>query len=135
MKRSLAWVGLVVLAWAGSAWASEKPETLILNGLLVDNACVQAHTGDLMTYVRTHAKECALKPENVRSGYALITPDGEVTSFEDRSNARISAFLRQSKSKLSVTVTARLEGEKLMLISIQNLRKPRPAAGKPPGKP
>lgn len=122
-------VGLVIFGGA-AAWAADKPETLEVSGWLVDNACVEAHRGDLPAFLKTHAKDCLLKPENAQRGYSLFTPDGEVTEFSAGSQAKLTAYLRQAKSKPAVTLRARLEDQKLVLLSVQGYQKPKSGSTK-----
>jgi hypothetical protein len=105
--------------------AKEADTTLTLNGIIIDQACAESHKGDLLSYIKTHTKECALKPENQARGYAILTPDTEVTPFSAKSNPKIIAFLKSAKNKLQVTVKAKLVNEQLELLSVSNIIQPK----------
>jgi hypothetical protein len=118
----LAAAGFLLLLTAALGAAGEGSRMLALNGVLLDKRCADAHTGDIFSYIKSHPKECALSAEGQASGYCLLTPDGIVTAFDPKSNEKIAAFLRKTNSKLSVTVKARLAGEQLQLVGIENYR-------------
>jgi hypothetical protein len=115
---------LLFLTATAMLCAAEEPNAVMtLNGMVIDQACAESHKDDLSNYIKTHTKECALKPENQKRGYVLLTPDNEVTPFTPKSNAKIIAFLKSSKNSLRVTVKAKLANEQLELLSIANIVK------------
>ena len=127
--------GLAVTLAVGLLWAAPPAvEILELNGLLVDNVCVEEHKNNLPEYVKTYTKAYALTPEHQAAGYSLMTPDGLVTPFESKSFPKIVKYLKQSKSKLRVTVKARLVEEKLELVSIRDLVRSKPGKPAAPSK-
>jgi hypothetical protein len=121
-NRFLAAAGLLLLLTAAPGAGGEESRLLVLNGVVLDKRCADAHTGDIFNYIKSHTKECALSAEGQASGYCLLTPDGVITAFDPKSNGKIAAFLRKANSKLSVTVKARLTGEQLQLVGIENYR-------------
>jgi len=120
MKKILAL--LLAVVFVGSlSFAAEKAAKLpkkTLSGDIIDNICAVAHQADLAEFVKTHAKECALMPDCVKSGYSLYT-DGNLLAFDDASNAKIAKFLQKKKSTLQVKVKVKV-GDKLNLLSIGN---------------
>ncbi|MCX5694413.1 MAG: hypothetical protein NT014_04715 [Candidatus Omnitrophica bacterium] len=105
----------VVVAEPAAAAVSE----VMLNGVIVDNTCVAANKDNMAEYVKTHAKECALKPGCIESGYSIFA-DGKVYAFDTASSAKVVGFLKQADSKLQVAITAKQVGDELSLVSIEN---------------
>ncbi|MDD5466099.1 MAG: hypothetical protein PHP73_07180 [Candidatus Omnitrophica bacterium] len=95
------------------------PEVLTLKGDVIDNMCAGANKDTLAEFVKTHTKECALKPGCIESGYSIFA-DGKLYKFDKNSNAKVAEFLKVADSKLQVTVTAKQVGDELSLVSIEN---------------
>lgn len=95
------------------------PEAIALKGDIIDNACAGTNKDTLAEFVKTHTKECALKPGCVDSGYSIYA-DGKLYAFDKDSNAKVVEFLKQADSKLQVAITARQVGDELNLVSIKN---------------
>ena len=95
------------------------PETITLKGEVIDNLCAGANKEALAEFVKTHTKECALKPECLASGYSIFADDRLYTLDKD-SSAKVEEFLKQADSKLQVTITAKQVGDELNLLSIEN---------------
>jgi hypothetical protein len=98
-----------------------------MNGTIIDNMCAAGHQADIAEFVKAHTKECALMPTCVASGYSLYTEEGKLVAFDDASNAKIKKFLDKKKSSLQVVVKAKMMGDKLSLVSIENKKMPKPA--------
>lgn len=94
-------------------------EVMILKGDIIDNMCATANKEGLAEFVKTHTKECVLKPACVASGYAIFT-DGKLLNFDKASSAVIEEFLKKPESKLQVEVTVKKVGDELSLIEIEN---------------
>ncbi|MDD2689339.1 MAG: hypothetical protein PHT41_04235 [Candidatus Omnitrophica bacterium] len=108
------------LAFAQIAISTPVVENaLTIKGDIIDNMCATAHKDDLADFVKTHTKECALAPACVDSGYSIFS-DGKLYKFDKDSSAKVAEFLKKEDSKLKVTVTAKMAGEELSLISIEN---------------
>lgn len=107
--------------------ATEQPtaaETILLVGDIIDNLCVDMQTSEgLPEFVKTHTKQCTLKPECVASGYSIFS-DGKLYKFDKESNTKIEEFLKEEDSKLQVSITAKKVGEELSLVSIENQEQP-----------
>jgi hypothetical protein len=95
------------------------PVVMSLKGIIIDNLCAEANKADLATFITTHPKECALKPECVASGYSIYS-DNTLMKFDAASNAKVEEFLKKEDSKLQVVVEANKTGEELSLVSIKN---------------
>ena len=99
--------------------AVTTPEAVVLKGDIIDNMCAGANKGTLAEFVKTHTKECALKPGCLDSGYSIFA-DGKLYAFDKDSSAKVAEFLKQADSKLQVTITAKQVGDELNLVSIKN---------------
>ena len=95
------------------------PESIVLKGDVIDNMCAGANKANLAEFVKTHTKECTLKPGCMASGYSIYA-DGKLYAFDKDSNAKVAEFLKKADSKLQVTVTAKQVGDELNLVSIEN---------------
>jgi hypothetical protein len=69
--------------------------------------------------VASHTKECALGC--VKSGFGLVTSDGQFYKFDETGNAKaLSALKKTSKDKeLRATVTGTMDGDVIKVDSIQ----------------
>jgi len=93
---------------------------ITLTGDIIDNKCVGTQTpAELAEFVKTHTRECPLKPDCVASGYSIFA-DGTLYRFDKESSVKIEEFLKKEDSKLQVLVTANKAGEELNLVSIEN---------------
>ena len=99
--------------------AVTTPETIALRGDVIDNMCAGANQDNLAEFVKTHTKECALKPGCLNSGYSIFA-DGKLYAFDKDSSAKVAEFLKQADSKLQVTITAKQVSDELNLVSIKN---------------
>jgi phosphoribosylamine-glycine ligase len=94
-------------------------EVMTLTGTVIDNKCAESNKADLANFVKTHTKECALMPACVASGYAIFA-DGKLMAFNKDSNIKVEEFLKKDTSKTQVVVKAKMAGQELSLISIEN---------------
>ena len=99
--------------------AVAMPETMVLNGDVIDNLCAGANKDKLAEFVKTHTKECTLKPGCIDSGYSIFA-NGKLYAFDKDSSTKVAEFLKNADSKLQVTVTAKQVGDELSLVSIEN---------------
>jgi len=123
MKHLLIMLMAMTLTATG-AFAAEnkkgyKPEKITLSGVLVDNKCAAAHRSNLEQFIKSHTKECALKPDCAASGYSLYHY-GALIRFDRESSKKIEQFLKKKNSSLSVIVEAEKSGNEYRLISIRN---------------
>ena len=94
-------------------------EAIVLKGDVIDNMCAGMNKDTLGEFVKTHTKECALKPACMDSGYSIFA-DGKLYTFDKESNTMVAEFLKKADSKLQVSVTAKQVGDELSLVSIEN---------------
>jgi hypothetical protein len=94
-------------------------ETTVVKGDIIDNTCAAANQANLADFVKTHAKECALKPGCIESGYSIFV-DGKLFAFDQASSVKVAEFLKKADSKLQVVITAKQVGDELNLVSIEN---------------
>ncbi len=99
--------------------AVTTPEVVTLKGDVIDNMCAGANKNNLAEFVKTHTKECALKPGCIDSGYSIFA-DGKLYAFDKDSSAKVAEFLKKADSKLQVAITAKQVGDELSLASIEN---------------
>lgn len=99
--------------------AEVAPAELTLKGDVIDNMCAGMNKDNLALFVKTHSKECTLKPACMESGYSIFS-DGKLYRFDKESNAKVAEFLKTADSKLQVAVTAKQVGDELNLVSIEN---------------
>lgn len=117
MKRFIV-VNLMFFLFTGIGLAKGKP--IIVSGIIVDNMCATANKENLAAFIPSHTKECALMPDCSASGYSLYMDDGKLTPFTKEGSLRVKAFLKNTESKLKVTVTGEKSGKYLKIINIQN---------------
>ena len=94
-------------------------EAMVLKGDVIDNMCAGMNKDTLAEFVKTHTKECAIKPACMDSGYSIFS-DGKLYAFDKDSSIKVAEFLKKADSKLQVTVTAKQVGDELGLVSIEN---------------
>jgi hypothetical protein len=99
--------------------AATTSRTVILTGDVIDNMCAGGNKANLAEFVKTHTKECALKPGCLDSGYSIYA-NGKLYAFDKDSSAKVAEFLKKADSKLQVTITAKQVGDELSLVSIEN---------------
>ena len=99
--------------------AVTTPEVMTLKGDVIDNICAGANKANLAEFVKTHTKECTLKPGCIDSGYSIFA-DGKLYAFDKDSNVKVGEFLKKADSKLQVSITAKQVGDELSLVSIEN---------------
>ena len=95
------------------------PVIMASRGDIIDNMCAGANKDNLAKFVKTHTKECTLKPGCMDSGYSIFA-DGKLYAFDKFSSAKVAEFLKKADSKLQVTITAKQVGDELSLVSIEN---------------
>ncbi|MBZ5605286.1 MAG: hypothetical protein LAO79_23555 [Acidobacteriia bacterium] len=82
---------------------------------IVDVAC----SAKVKSNPDAHTRDCAMKCE--KSGYAIITPDGNVLKLDEKGNQEALAALKASKKTdhLHATVTGDREGETIKVKSLK----------------
>jgi hypothetical protein len=116
-------VGIVfaTLSVATPSAQAAKPREALYRGDIIDTHCLEAHKADLAKFMPTHTKECVLMPDCQASGMNLRWSNGTVLKFDNASNLKIIAFLKEQDSKLQVVVRAvKNPDNTYSLISIKN---------------
>ena len=85
--------------------------------------CAAAHASDADSADRImhHPKSCALMPDCVKSGYALLS-EGHLYKLDADGNKKVAELLKKTSQEkgLSVKVEGILEGETLHVKSISD---------------
>ncbi|MDD5108795.1 MAG: hypothetical protein PHC29_04730 [Candidatus Omnitrophica bacterium] len=110
---------LAFAADATNSAAATTSDVMMLKGDIIDNMCAGMNKDTLADFVKTHTKECALKPACMETGYSIFA-DGKLSKFDKDSNAKVAEFLNKADSKLQVAITAKQVGDELSLVSIEN---------------
>lgn len=124
---ALLFVASLSYAQTQAITASSMPATpaapaasLTLKGDIIDNLCAGTQQPqDLANFVKTHTKGCALMPNCIAAGYAIVA-DGKLYKFDKASSMKVEEFLKKADSKLQVVVAANQIGAELSLVSIEN---------------
>jgi hypothetical protein len=102
------------------AFAQQPATNVQIKGVIIDNLCAGSQKPEkLPEFVKTHTKECALKPQCVASGYSIFS-DGKLMKFDKISNLDIEAFLRMPESKLQVIAECAKNGDLFRLVYIES---------------
>ena len=76
----------ILLCAIGLSAASTHGKKVHLHGTLIDMTCWNARTGDTAKLLREHSKPCLQMPDCIHSGYAIVTPEGQVYRMNAASN-------------------------------------------------
>ncbi len=92
-----------------------------LHGTLIDLTCWNDRTGDAATLLREHTKRCLQMPDCIRSGYAVVTPDGKVYKLDSASNQTTTQWIAatQQDANWRVDVKGRMQDGLLDVSKIQ----------------
>jgi hypothetical protein len=123
MTRSLSLLTLFLLLAVGVAVAASQGKVLTLGGYIVDNMCAAAHAADADSAdrIKSHPKTCALMPDCVKSGYALLS-DGKLYKLDAEGNKQVAELLKKTSQEkgLSVKVEGTLDGQILHVKNISD---------------
>ena len=98
----------------------EAPVQLSLKGALVDNlSAAEQSPEQLVEFVKSYNKTCALTPQCAVSGYSIVSGNKRYV-FDRDSCYEIEAFLKQPKTTLNVEIEATLANDELSLDSIKS---------------
>lgn len=92
-----------------------------LHGTLIDMTCWNDRSGDTSTLLREHTKKCLQMPDCIGSGYAIVTPDGQVYKMDPTSNDSTTKWIAatQKDANWRVDVKGRVEHGLLDVKKIQ----------------
>jgi len=75
-----------LLVWGKPSYADTHAKRVHLHGTLIGMTCWNDRSGDTATLLRAHNKRCLQMPDCIRSGYAIVTIDGEIYKMNRASN-------------------------------------------------
>ena len=95
MRRYAVMLAAVCLLCGGGAlYASSHGKRVHLRGYLIDNTCWNNRDGkDDQKLLREHTKNCLQMPDCIKSGYAVVTADGQVYPMDAASNASTTQWI------------------------------------------
>ena len=128
MKLSLLCLLAVVLlfGWGHSLQAKDvQGKKVHLHGTLIDNLCWNDRTEDAGKLLREHSKACLQMPDCVRSGYAIVTPDGKVYKMDPASNQSTTQWIAATlhDANWQVDVKGRVQPDGMLDVSKIQLQK------------
>jgi len=114
---------LVYLLGGGSvSYAFSQGKRVHLRGHLIDMSCWNDRDGkDDQKILREHTKNCLQMPDCIKSGYAVVTADGQVYPMDAASNASTTQWIAatQRDDNWLVEVKGHLLDGKLNVKKIQ----------------
>lgn len=120
--RLLTWSAAFSLLLVPGMHAKEATgKNVHLHGTLIDLTCWNDRSGDTSTLLREHTKRCLQMPDCIASGYAIVTPDGQVYKLDSASNDSTTKWIAttQKDANWRVDVKGRLENGLLDVKKIQ----------------
>ncbi len=84
---------LLVVAVAGLATAAD------VTGILIDKHCQAKVMAGGQAKAQAHTRECALMPDCMAAGYAVVTPAGKVISLDAAGNKLAVKSLQASNRR------------------------------------
>ena len=93
----------------------------VVQGYLVDIACVNDRASEGADLGPSHTKKCLQMPACERSGYAVMDADNHVYRFDDRGNAAARDLItRTDKDKdWRIVVSGKLSGDQLAVSKLR----------------
>ena len=123
MTKTISSLTLFLLLTVGVAVAAGQGKAVALGGYIVDNMCAAAHANDADSAdkIKNHPKTCALMPDCVKSGYALLS-EGHLYKLDAEGNKQVAELLKKTSQEkgLSVKVEGTLDGQILHVKSISD---------------
>lgn len=85
-----------------------------VDGYLIDKLCSKKDP-------KTHTLECALMDACQKSGYAVVTADGKLLSFDAKGNEQAIKALKATKMKdnIKVSVTGNVDGDAIKVSKLK----------------
>jgi len=123
MTKTISSLALFLLLAVGVALAAGQGKAVTLGGYIIDNMCAAAHANDADSAdkIKNHPKTCALMPDCVKSGYALLS-EGRLYKLDAEGNKHVAELLKKTSQEkgLSVKVEGTLDGQILHVKSISD---------------
>ncbi len=128
MRMRLLWLPAFALlfGWSHSLQAKDAHGKKVhLHGTLIDTLCWNDRTEDAATLLRQHSKACLQMPDCVRSGYAIVTPDGKVYTMDPASNRTATQWIAATShdANWQVDVKGRVQPDGTLDVSKIQLQK------------
>lgn len=100
------------------AVATSLAQSQTVTGTLIDNMCLKP--GSSRAEAAEHTRECALMPDCIESGYAVVAADGTAYKLDEKGNTDVVAALKASSkaSNLTVSVTGTIKDGTIAVSSI-----------------
>jgi hypothetical protein len=116
IKKTLQMVFLSA-ALAGLLAAAEQS----VSGYLMDKACSADAIKKGQNAAKEHGRDCALMDDCVKSGYGVVTADGQFIAFDAAGNQKAMTALKAStkENDLRVTVKGDVNGSNMKVSSLQ----------------
>lgn len=120
MRKSVASMILLTLAFTYASLATAREGKTTLTGYLMDRMCSSRvlSAADWKAAAKKHTKECAT--ECAESGYGIVS-DGKYYGFDAQGNKLADVLLKQTKKTagISIEVTGTLQGETFNVDSLK----------------
>jgi|GEM_PF-4758851 len=102
---------------------NHKQSAITLKGHLVDVSCAVKHTKEQNTdknWVQDHDRQCLVKADSFKSGYAVYTIEKAIYRFDETGNKIAKKLIADTKKEIDwkVTVTGLVERD---IISVSDL--------------
>jgi type 1 fimbria pilin len=111
----------VILVLAAVLYAQDTSKVTI-EGYIIDNACAGSHMTEptFSDRVKKHSTSCALMPNCVESGYAVLTADKKLYKLDKAGNESAEALLRNTETKagVAVTIEGTIDGDTIKVTKI-----------------
>lgn len=122
-RRLLAWSAVGLLAFFSAPLHAKEAsgKNVHLQGTLIDMTCWNDRSGDTSKLLREHTKQCLQMPDCIRSGYAVVTPNGQVYKMDAASNESTTKWIAVTPKDANwrVDVEGRMENGLLDVKKIQ----------------
>ena len=115
-------IALCVFCVGSVSHAASNGKRIHVRGHLIDNACWnEADHKDDPKFLHEHTKNCLQMPDCIKSGYSVVTAQGQVYKMDAASNASTTAWIEATKHEDNwlVDVKGHLRDGKLNVQKIQ----------------
>jgi hypothetical protein len=82
--------------------AAAADDKVTVSGILMDKSCAV----DMKMDAKSHDKDCGLMADCIKSGYGIVTADGKFVALDAKGNKDAQAWLKATKQKTNLQVTA-----------------------------
>lgn len=121
--RLLAGTAIVLLVFFSAPLQAKgvSGKNVQLHGTLIDMTCWNDRSGDTSKLLREHTKRCLQMSDCIRSGYAVVTPNGQVYKMDAVSNDSTTKWIAATPKDANwrVDVEGRMENGLLDVKKIQ----------------